>query len=175
MDYTVEDIIMSLGTRVTELERRVANKRRTGVVSEVDHERGLYRVELSKQNGRAFQTPWIPARSLGAGGVKFDVLHTVGEQVDVLSENGDLTDAVVDLASYSNDNARENANTPLHIKIGDTVITASGDGVTIKAGKIVLDGEVHLGGEGGQLLHRKGDVDSDGDAAVGSASRVYAV
>ena len=93
----------------------------------------------------------------------------------MLSENGDLTDAVVDLASYSNDNARENADTPLHIKIGNTVIAASGVGVTIKAGKIVLDGEVHLGGEGGQLLHRKGDVDSDGDTAVGSATRVYAV
>ncbi|ANH04979.1 phage baseplate assembly protein V [Shinella sp. HZN7] len=47
--------------------------------------------------------------------------------------------------------------------------------VRITAAQIILDGEVDLGGEGGQLLHRKGDMDSDGDAAVGSASRVRAV
>ena len=42
--------------------------------------------------------------------------------------------------------------------------------------KIVLEApEVHLGAEGGQLVHRKGDVDSAGDAAVGSATKVYAV
>lgn len=47
--------------------------------------------------------------------------------------------------------------------------------VTIVAPTIVLEGEVHLGGEGGQKVHRKGDVDSDGDVAAGSASKVYAV
>lgn len=51
----------------------------------------------------------------------------------------------------------------------------SGGTVTIKAPKIVLDGEVHLGGEGGELVHRKGDADSGGDIAQGSASKVYAV
>ena len=45
----------------------------------------------------------------------------------------------------------------------------------VKADTIILDGEVHLGGEGGQLVHRKGDEDSDGDTAEGSATRVYAV
>lgn len=47
--------------------------------------------------------------------------------------------------------------------------------VRIVAPKIVLEGTVHLGGDGGKLVHRKDDVDSDGDAAVGSASKVYAV
>lgn len=42
--------------------------------------------------------------------------------------------------------------------------------------KIILESpEVHLGAEGGQLVHRKGDEDSDGDAAVGSATKVFAV
>lgn len=47
--------------------------------------------------------------------------------------------------------------------------------VTIVAPTIVLEGNVHLGGEGGQLVHRKGDKDSDNDVAVESASKVYAV
>lgn len=55
------------------------------------------------------------------------------------------------------------------------VIKAGGVTLTMKDNKFILDGEVHLGDDGGQLLHRKGDLDSDGDAAVGSASKVYAV
>lgn len=47
--------------------------------------------------------------------------------------------------------------------------------IRLVAPKIVLEGEIHLGGDGGQLVHRKGDLDSDGDAAVGSASKVYAL
>lgn len=47
--------------------------------------------------------------------------------------------------------------------------------IVLEAPEIVLKGNVHLGDEGGALVHRKGDVDSDGDAAVGSASKVYAV
>lgn len=57
---------------------------------------------------------------------------------------------------------------------GTTNITSPGK-ITIEAPEIVLKGDVHLGDEGGQLVHRKGDVDDDGDAAVGSASKVYAV
>lgn len=55
------------------------------------------------------------------------------------------------------------------------VIKAGGVTLTMKDNKFLLDGEVHLGGNGGQLLHRKGDLDSDGDAAVGSATKVYAI
>ncbi len=60
------------------------------------------------------------------------------------------------------------------VTIGGTTITMSGGKVHIKSGTIVLEGDVHLGGEGGQLVHRKGDADSSGDLAVGSATKVYA-
>ena len=76
----------------------------------------------------------------------------------------------------------EHANPRPHDKAGEGVITVgntriqfTGDRVTITSPTIVLEGDVHLGGEGGQLVHRKGDVDSDGDAAVGSATKVYAI
>lgn len=54
-------------------------------------------------------------------------------------------------------------------------LKAEGCSITMANGKIILKGEIHLGDDGGQLVHRKGDVDSDNDAAVGSASKVYAV
>lgn len=173
---TFEDQVTDLYHRIAELERRLRNRRRSGTIAEGPDEKGRYRVALSSHDGKTFLTGWTRARTLGAGGVKIDVVFAKGEQVDVTSESGDLTDAVIDMSTYSDANARENAdNRPFHIKIGPTVIQASGDSALIRAAKIVLDGEVHLGGEGGELLHRKGDVDSAGDAAVGSASRVYAV
>jgi hypothetical protein len=58
---------------------------------------------------------------------------------------------------------------------GDTSVLITGDRIELTATTIVLSGAVHLGGEGGALVHRKGDVDSDGDIAEGAATKVYAV
>ena len=54
-------------------------------------------------------------------------------------------------------------------------ITCGSASIEIADGKITLTGEIHLGGTGGKLVHRKDDVDSGGDTAVGSSSKVYAV
>lgn len=66
---------------------------------------------------------------------------------------------------------------------GDTKIVTSGTTDMYSGGKflqnapqITLEADgVDLGAEGGELLHRKTDLDSDGDAAVGSATKVRAV
>lgn len=130
----IADQIADLYHRIAELERRGRNRRRSGVVAQGPDGQGRYRIELSSQDGRPFLTGWIKPRTLGAGGAKIDVVFSQGEQVDVTSESGDLTDAVIDMATYSDALARENPdNVPLHIKIGETVIAASGDGVTITA------------------------------------------
>lgn len=173
---TLEGQIADLYHRHAESERRARNRKRTGTIAEGPNEKGLYRVKISEQGGTPFLSPWVRPKTYAAGGVKVDVVYSIDEQVDLVSESGDLTDAVIEMSTYSESNARENTgNVPLHIKIGSTVIQAGGDSVRITSGTIVLDGEVHLGGEGGQLLHRKGDLDTGGDVAVGSASRVYAV
>lgn len=59
---------------------------------------------------------------------------------------------------------------------GETALLQSGEKMTLEnPSTLVQSPDINLGGEGGQLLHRKGDVDSDGDAAVGSAATVKAV
>lgn len=57
---------------------------------------------------------------------------------------------------------------------GETNIVSAGK-FTQTAPNIVLEADVDLGGEGGELLHRKGDKDSDNDVAVESATKVRAV
>ena len=51
----------------------------------------------------------------------------------------------------------------------------SGETARLNAPRFIADAVVDLGGEGGMYLHRRGDQDSDGDVAVGAASKVRAV
>lgn len=150
--------IEELGFKVSEIERRERNRRRKGKIAEISDDKSKYRVELSQQDGKPYLTPWIKARTLSAGGVKVDVLYSVGEQVDVVSESGELSDAQIDFSTYSDENARENSDTPFHIKIGDTVIEATGGLVKVTAPKVVIQSDnVQLGGDGGKQVARIGD------------------
>lgn len=120
--------IADLYHRIAEIERRGRNRRRTGTVTEGPNEDGKYRVKIGGSEDEPYTTGWIKARTVAAGGVKVDAIYTVGEQVDVTSESGDMTDAVIDFSTYSDTNPRENTDTPLHIKIvGNGTIIASGD------------------------------------------------
>lgn len=151
----IAERIVALERQVAEQDRRNRNRRRTGTVAEVDYEKGAYRVKLGEQNGKPYLTGWIRGRPLGAGAAKIEVLHKVGEQVDVVSESGDLTDARVEMADYSEDNPRENTDTPFHMKIGSTVFAVSDGLVEItSAVKIVGPFEV----VGGTFTHNGKDV-----------------
>lgn len=154
------DQIADISFRIAELERRARNRRRKGTVAEVSDDGSQYRVRISGQDGKPCLTGWIRPRQIAAAGVKIDVLYSKGEQVDVISESGDLADAQIDFSTYSDDNPRENANAaPLHIKIGDTVIQASGAKTEITTPVAVIHSPaVHLGGEGGKPVARIGDL-----------------
>lgn len=171
------DVMANLFDRVAELERRVQNKKRMGTIAEVDAAKGLARVKLSEgPDGKPFLSPWVPWKMPAMGATKINIPPSVGQQVDVVSESGDLADGVIDNALRSNDNPLPDAQPGESvITTGSTKIYFGPDAVRIESPTILLKGVVHLGDEGGQLLHRKGDTDSDGDAAVGSATKVYAV
>jgi phage baseplate assembly protein gpV len=156
---TLPDQILDLYGRIAEVERRARNRKRTGTISAVDHDKGLYRVKLSEQGGRPYVTGWIRPRQLGAGLVKIDVLLSEGEQVDVVSENGDMTDASIDLSTYSSLNERTNKDVPLLIRIGDATIAMSGEELTLKAGKIKIEGDIDMGE--GYLKHNGKNVGDD--------------
>jgi phage baseplate assembly protein gpV len=143
---TLPEQIADIYHRLAETERRGRNRRRTGVVDQVDHEKGRYRVRLSQQGEKPYLTGWITPRQLGAGLVKIDILLSEGEQVDVVSESGDLTDAQIDLSNYSEQNPRSNGSVPLSIHIGSAVFEMSGDGITMKAGSVKIDGDVEITG-----------------------------
>ena len=68
--------------------------------------RGLARVKFEERDGRPYLGPWMPWKEIASGGIKSHIPPTVGEQVDVLSESGDLADGVIDMSTPSNENPR---------------------------------------------------------------------
>jgi hypothetical protein len=115
------DQIVEIQRRLADLERRSRNRRRTGTVTEVDHQKGLARVKLSDKP-KPYITPWMPWQEIAAGGIKTHIPPTVGEQVDVISENGELTDAVIDMSTPSDKNPRPHNGPELVIVRGEARI-----------------------------------------------------
>lgn len=104
--------------RIEEIERRFENRERTGTITEVDAERGLARVKYGKdpKTGKALLSPKIPWKELAMGKIKTHFPPEVGEQVKIVSESGDITDAVIDNRLPSNSFKRP------HNKAGEAMI-----------------------------------------------------
>ncbi|PWE52335.1 baseplate assembly protein [Metarhizobium album] len=139
-----------LVNRIAEIERRARNRKRTGTVKEVDNAKGLARVLFAKPNGRDYLSPWLPWKEIASGGIKSHIPPTVGEQVDVVSESGDITDAVIDMSTPSTSNPRPH-NGP------EAVITKGGSRITIGDGSVEIIADVTIRGSldvvGGSVTH----------------------
>ncbi|ABE64065.1 Phage-related baseplate assembly protein V [Nitrobacter hamburgensis X14] len=118
MSSSIVDHVVELGRRIADLERRNRNRRRTGVVTEVDHAKGLARVKFSEKP-KPYLSPWVPWQEIAAGGIKTHIPPTVGEQVDVVSESGDLTDGIIEMSTPSDKNPRPHDGPELVIVRGD--------------------------------------------------------
>ena len=155
-----------------------------GIVKEVDAARARAKVQFADEDGNV--SFWLNVNQPAAAGNKAYWMPDVGAQVNCLVD-WDGEDGAILGALYSQaDPPPATDGDAIHIRTasGMEIVISKGGGtltvrnareVRIQAEKIVLEGEVHLGGDGGQLVHRKGDVDSGGDIATGSASKVYAV
>lgn len=142
--------------RVAELERRARNRKRTGTIVEVDHAKGLARVELARPDGAPYVSPWLPWQEVASGGIKSHIPPTVGEQVAVVSENGDLTDAEISMSVPSNSNPRPHDGPEAVITRGNSRIVIGDDETMITSTKIRLVGAVEI--EGDRLTHNGANV-----------------
>ena len=147
------EIIDDLRRRVTELERRQRAQSRTGVITEVDAGNGLARVRL-QDGDQPFVTGWIPWAEPSAGANKTHSPPSVGQQVQIASESGDLHDAVIQGSLNSDANGRPSGAGDEYVlaSVGDARVTISGGGasmvlkvggstVTLTVGGIVLNSQ----------------------------------
>ncbi len=126
------EIIDDLRRRVTELERRQRAQSRTGVITEVDAGNGLARVRL-QDGDQPFVTGWIPWTEPSAGANKTHNPPSIGQQVQIASESGDLHDAVIQGSLNSDANGRPSAlgNEYVLASVGAASITISQSGTTM--------------------------------------------
>src|SRR5690606_667712 len=128
-------------------------------------------------DGRPIFGPWSRWQEATAGKARWHAEPDMDEQMVLWSQSGTVgaqSMAVPSTYDKDHDAPSQSSDTAV-FTCGSGRIELGPGGIRLVGDEIVAVGEVHLGGEGGELLHRKGDLDSDGDTAVGSASRVYAV
>jgi phage baseplate assembly protein gpV len=149
--------IVEAERKIAELDRRLRNHKRTGTISEVDTAKGLARVKISDGEEEPYLTGWLPWKEIAAGGIKTHIPPTVGQQVDVVSESGDLTDGVIDFSTPSDANPRPASGADAVITHGDARITI-GDGKVEIVADVTIKGDVAI--EGSSLTHNDRNVGS---------------
>ena len=167
------------GLNLNELNRKIANILRVGTIAEVDYEKAMARVRLGDITTRFL--PWITSR---AGENRDWKPVNVGEQVIVLSQNGDLNYGVIlhsiyqsiypapsnskdkhkvvfeDGSSVEYDKATKHFSADLKgtadISIAKDVSVVAKT-ATITAESTTINGNVSLAGNGGSAVARVGD------------------
>lgn len=120
-----EDIpgaIAWLAREIAELKRRERNRTREGHIVEEKPEEGLYKVRFRDAEGdqKPYDSGWLKVEALSTGQVKIQGEPVIGQPVVVRSESGDLTDAVISLSSFNDENARPHSkNGELKISVSD--------------------------------------------------------
>ncbi len=177
MQGPVERTITDLRRRISELERRMGSISRTGVVEEVDAAKGLARVRLS-DGDQPFLTGWIPWSEPSAGANKTHNPPSVGQQVEILSQTGDLHDASIQASLNSDANGRPSGKGDSYVllSVGSASIVASGGGaeivITVGGYSLTLSG-AGAQNTGGTLTHNGkniGDTHTHGGIETGPAN-----
>lgn len=173
---TLDEMIVDLYWRTRDDQRRARNRKRTGKVVEVDAEKGLARVQLNDGSGDypPFKTGWLPWREQAMGAMRTHFPPSVGQQVVVQSENGDLTDAEIETSLPSDDVQRPSQSGEEYVlaDVGGTRIVATGDGIKIttgtfevEAGEAKITADTTIDGptkiEGDELTHNGKNISDD--------------
>lgn len=149
--------IAELAVRVVALEQRLAGMMRHGTVLEVDPAQGLARLDLGVgDDGKPLQSPWVPYAQV-AGAMKFHSPPSKGQQMTLMSPNGDWMQGIAVPMHWSNQNKSPSDKGDEHVTtFGSTTITHkegsiqftisgfsvtfSGDGAKFEGGRVEHDG-----------------------------------
>lgn len=173
--------------RIQNLERRIENMVRIGKVSEVDPAKGL----VKYQDGEFLSDwqPWVQR----AGTIKDWTPPSVGEQVLAIAPSGQPEQAWVQYGGFSDANPQphnkgdehvistigsmriEATGSQVTITVGGSVITIKDGEITLKATKIVTDGDTYLGGpDASKEAGMRDMLDDDGDKLISNlATKVF--
>ncbi|AEV37554.1 phage-related baseplate assembly protein V [Pseudovibrio sp. FO-BEG1] len=174
MAQDMPDLFAELHFEVAEIKRRLASRTREGVIAEVDAARGKARVRLTDSDSPML-TGWLPWTEPASGANKTHNPPSVGQQVTINSESGDLTDARIGAALPSEGNPRPSAKGDDYVlaQVGATKVIVSGGGEQLKlsvgnAAITLVDGQMTFSVAGTSItlspsgITTAGDVDLNG-------------
>lgn len=179
--------LCTLRRKLDQANRRIANMFLDGKVQpgSQDAEARTVRLILGQDaQGSDILSPPVRWQQPGAGTFKVHATPADNEQMSLLSPSGTIgAQSKAVWGTYDDDHAAPSDLTDngvielgaSRIELKDGLLSLSnGDlRVEIGNGEIVTFGKTRLN-NGTKKIHRKGDLDTGGDAAVGSAAAVYA-
>ncbi len=170
LEALIEEVAM-LKDRLAELERKSGNYVRKCKVKE----RKDGKVIVEDKTG--FVSGPVTQGSMVAGEWTFDAPANPGAQGIIFCSDGETEGGVFIscLPDDSHPHASTEQGTMRLTGPEGVTITASGGAVNVTAAKIILNGVVYLGGEGGRPVSRKTDADDAGDKLIEGSARVFAV
>lgn len=140
--------ILRLRSDVELLKAVVGEALTVGTVAKVDTERG-YRIDLGEGNDGPMLSPWIPHPESGGQSLSWMPLSE-GQIVALLSPSGDLRQGVMLRGGFGGE------YDPPSQDLAANVLKAFGIIITMKDGKVSIEGDVDI----------KGDVKIEGDQRV---------
>jgi phage baseplate assembly protein V len=177
------------GYALSDLAKRLSNIIRIGTIFEINHQTAKARVKIGE-----LETDFLPWANSNSGSNNSWNPPEIDEQVIILSPSGDLSQAVILPSLYKNNASNSDQNIKsityqdgskisFNVSSGALDLDLKGD-VTIKvvgnaniegdninitgSSNITLDGNVDLGGSGGQPIARIGDkVEITGGSSAG--------
>jgi phage baseplate assembly protein V len=177
------------GYALSDLAKRLSNIIRIGTIFEINHQTAKARVKIGE-----LETDFLPWANSNSGNNNSWNPPEIDEQVIILSPSGDLSQAVILPSLYKNNASDSDQNIKsityqdgskisFNVSSGTLDLDLKGD-VTIKVvgnanieggninikgnSNITLDGNVDLGGSGGQPIARIGDkVEITGGSSAG--------
>jgi len=166
--------VARLERRISELEARLENSVRKGKIAEVDHEKGLARIEVGvDSDGKPQLGPWLRTSQI-AGALKIHTPATVGQTFMQVAPGGDFEQGLLIPLGWSDGNPSPGKTADPVMTIGALTATTDGDTLKISVPKIVLEcggSTFTLSGEGLDLeaiLKVVGALMTHNDQNVGS-------
>jgi phage baseplate assembly protein gpV len=148
-----DDFARAVMDRVTEIERRTAMQGVRGKVTDVDASKHLVRLEIGKnRKGESVKTAWLPYAQV-AGALKIHSPPSVGQQMTLLAQAGDIQQAVALPLSWSQANPSPSTDGNAHVATFDGMrIEVRGQDMKVVVPKLVIEaGGGTITAEGGTL------------------------
>ncbi|SON55529.1 phage baseplate assembly protein V [Hartmannibacter diazotrophicus] len=161
------EAIIDMRTDIEMLKTAFGNAMKVGTVAVVDAEQG-YRIRYGEDDeGEPYLSPFLPHPESGGATSTWAPL-SVGQVVGVVSPNGDPRQGVLLRGGFGGDNAAPSSDLEAH------VVEAFGVRMTMKGGKLTIDGDVTINGSvaavGASVTHNDtniGDSHVHGGIAIG--------